>query len=59
MFILKDLYRWFERKNISDIKKVRVTSFGAFYMKSEDIFDDAKKPLELIEKLDKNVAHEK
>jgi hypothetical protein len=55
MKLFKDINRWFERTNKSDIKRVRVTSSGAFYMKSEDLFNDSKEALELIEKLDRSV----
>ncbi|WP_177764919.1 hypothetical protein [Flavobacterium sp. I3-2] len=42
---------------MAKIKRVRVTSSGAFYMKSEDLFNDNKEALELIEKLDKSVSN--
>ncbi|MEZ7506037.1 hypothetical protein [Flavobacterium sp. Arc2] len=55
MTLFKNINRWFERTKKSDIKRVRVTSSGAFYMKSEDLFNDSKEALELIEKLDKSI----
>lgn len=57
MKLLKNINTWFERTRESDIKRVRVTSSGAFYMKSEDLFNDSKEALELIEKLDKSVLN--
>lgn len=57
MTLFKNINRWFERTKKSDIKRVRVTSSGAFYMKSEDLFNDSKEALELIEKLDKSVTN--
>ncbi|MHC5309644.1 hypothetical protein ACYSNM_06175 [Myroides sp. LJL116] len=57
MKLLKNINRWLERKNKSDIERVRVTSSGAFYMKSEDLFNDNKEALELIEKLDKSLSN--
>jgi len=59
MKLFKNINRWLERKDKSDIRRVRVTSSGAFYMKSEDLFNDKKEVLELIEKLDKSVANYK
>ena len=59
MKLLKNINRWLERKDKSDIRRVRVTSSGAFYMKSEDLFNDKKEVLELIEKLDKSVSNYK
>lgn len=57
MKLFKKINRWFERTEKSDIKRVRVTSSGAFYMKSEDLFDNNQEALELIEKLDKSVSN--
>lgn len=57
MKLLKNINRWLERKNKSDIERVRVTSSGAFYLKSEDLFNDNKEALELIEKLDKSLSN--
>lgn len=57
MRLLKNINKWLERKNKSDIERVRVTSSGAFYMKSEDLFNDNKEALELIEKLDKSLSN--
>jgi len=57
MKLFKNINRWLERKDKSDIRRVRVTSSGAFYMKSEDLFNDKKEALELIEKLDKSVSN--
>ena len=55
MKIFKQINKWFDRTKESDIKRVRVTSSGAFYMKSEDLFNNDKEALALIEKLDKSV----
>ncbi|MDN3673847.1 hypothetical protein QWY99_12380 [Flavobacterium branchiarum] len=57
MKLFKKINRWLERTEKSDIKRVRVTSSGAFYMKSEDLFDNNQEALELIEKLDKSVSN--
>ena len=43
------------RKKNTDYAKIRVTSNGAFYMKSEDIFDDKDKSLKLIGDLRESV----
>jgi hypothetical protein len=51
------LYKLFVKKEKSDIEKVRITSSGAFYMKSEDLFNDKKEALDLIEKLDKSISN--
>lgn len=40
-----------DRRRTTDYNKIRVTSNGAFYMKSEDIFDDRIKSKELTSKL--------
>jgi hypothetical protein len=53
----KNINRWLKRKDKSDIRRVRVTSSGEFYMKSEDLFNNNKESLELIEKLDKSVSN--
>ena len=37
----------------SDYSKIRVTSNGAFYMRSADIFNDKKESLSLLSKLSK------
>ena len=59
MRFFKVISKWKERNRTSDIKRVRVTSSGAFYMKSEDLFDDKKETLDLLEKLDKSVVRHK
>lgn len=41
--------------NKSDISKIKLTRNGGFYMSSEDIFDDKKDSLELINNLSKAV----
>ncbi|MPT35945.1 hypothetical protein [Flavobacterium sp. WV_118_3] len=56
MSIFKNIVsEWMKRKKNSDIEKVNVTSSGAFYMKSEDLFNDDKEALALLNKLDKAV----
>ena len=55
MQLLYSIIKWRNRKKTSDIKFVRVTSSGAFYMKSEDIFNDKKESLELLERLNKSL----
>ncbi len=57
MNMFKVIKKWFKKDDGTDLKRVRVTSSGAFYMKSEDLFHDSKKTLELIEKLDKSIAN--
>lgn len=48
MTLLKFIFKWRTRKKTSDVKLVRVTSSGAFYMKSEDIFNNDKESLDLL-----------
>lgn len=48
-----------DRKKKTDYGKIRVTSNGAFYMKSQDLFDDKQESLELIKKLRTAVDHYK
>lgn len=55
----KAISRWKTRKEESDLKRVRVTSSGAFYMKSEDLFNDKIETLELLNKLNKSVENYK
>lgn len=43
------------RRRDTDYSKIRVTSNGAFYMKSGDIFDDRAKSKELTSKLRSSV----
>lgn len=40
-----------KKSKISDFAKIKVTSNGAFYMSSEDIFDDREKILIFLEKM--------
>ena len=51
----KVLTNWNTRKETSDVKRIKVTSGGAFYMKSKDIFNNKKETVELIQKLNKSV----
>ena len=46
---------WKSRVESSDLKRVKVTSSGAFYMKSGDLFNDKEESLELLRKLDRSV----
>lgn len=55
MSLLKALRNWNSRKENSDLKRVRVTSSGAFYMKSEDLFNNKEEALTLLNKLNKSV----
>ena len=41
------------KKSKSDYSKIRVTSNGAFYMRSADIFNNKKESLTLLSKLSK------
>lgn len=60
MGIIKFIKGLPERRKHTDYNKIRVTSNGAFYMKSEDIFDDITKSKELTSKLRSAVkAYEK
>lgn len=43
------------KKSDNDYSKIRVTSNGAFYMRSEDIFDDKKESLTLLKKLSESL----
>jgi hypothetical protein len=52
---MKFLEKLFGHAKETDIDKVKVTSSGRFYMKSEDLFDDKDEVLSLIKKLDKSV----
>jgi len=56
MGLIETLLNMSERKRTTDFDKIKVTSNGTFYMKSEDIFDDKKESLELIKKLRKSVV---
>jgi len=44
-----------KKSKISDFDKIKVTSNGAFYMSSEDIFDDREKILVFLEKLNNSL----
>lgn len=59
MGLIKLIKNLIDRDKNSSIKKVTVTSSGAFYMKSEDLFDNNKETLELLDKLDKSVENHK
>lgn len=47
--------KWIKRKKNSDLERVRVTSGGTFYMKSQDIFNDKVESLEFLKKLDQSI----
>lgn len=55
----KAISNWENRKEKSDIDRVKVTSSGAFYMKSEDLFDDKVETLKLLDKLNRSVENRK
>lgn len=59
MSFWKAITNWKSRKEKSDIQRVNVTSGGAFYMKSEDLFNDKAEALELLKKLNKSVDNYK
>jgi hypothetical protein len=51
--IIRFIFNWNTRKRTSDITKVKVTEGGGFYMRSEDLFSNKEKSLELLDKLNK------
>ena len=55
MSFFKILSNWKNRQDNSDFKRIRVTSGGAFYMKSEDIFNDKVETVALMKKLNKSL----
>lgn len=55
MGLIKAIQNWKEKVNNSDLQRIRVTSGGAFYMKSEDIFNDKEESIELLKKLNDSV----
>ena len=55
----KAISNWRSRKTKSDLERVKVTSSGAFYMRSEDLFDDKIEALELLDKLNKSMERRK
>lgn len=57
MEIFKAIKNWKIRQEKSDLKKVNVTSNGAFYMKTEDLFNDKAESIELLRKLNKSVEN--
>lgn len=57
MNIINALKKWNERKENSDLKRVKVTSSGTFYMKSKDLFDNKKETLDLLNKLNKSIEN--
>ncbi|MGS0526154.1 hypothetical protein ACU8V7_14285 [Zobellia nedashkovskayae] len=59
MGLFETLLNMSERKRTTDFNKIKVTSNGTFYMKSEDIFDDKEKSLKLINKLRESVRQYK
>lgn len=48
---------WGNRKKTSDIAKIKVTDSGAFYMRTEDLFDDREESLLLLKKLNESVEN--
>lgn len=59
MSLFKALKNWKNRKEKSDLNRIRVTSSGAFYMKSEDLFNDKDESLVLLKKLNKSIENYK
>lgn len=59
MGFLKALWNWNKRIKNSDIKYIKVTDNGSFYMSSEDLFNDKKEALELLKKLNEAVDKRK
>lgn len=57
MGLLKIITNWKNRQLNSDFKRIKVTSGGAFYMKSEDIFNDKAESVALIKKLNRSVEN--
>ncbi|WP_163397357.1 hypothetical protein [Flavobacterium fluviatile] len=55
MGLIKAIQNWKEKVHNSDLQRIRVTSGGAFYMKSEDIFNDKEESIELLKKLNASV----
>ena len=55
MSIISALKNWNDRKENSDLKRIKVTSSGTFYMKSKDLFDNKTETLELLKKLNKSI----
>lgn len=54
---IKSFLKYNKKKEDSDLKKIKITSSGAFYMTSKDLFNDKQKSLELLEKLNKSVEN--
>lgn len=59
MGLFKAFKNWKTRKEQSDLNKVTVTASGAFYMKTEDLFNDKTESLTLLSKLNKSVENHK
>lgn len=55
MGLIKAISSWKERKKNSDLKKIKVTSNGAFYMNSVDLFNNKEEALILLEKLNNSI----
>lgn len=59
MGLLKAIRNWRVRQEKSDLKRVKVTSNGAFYMKTEDLFNNKNESITLLRKLNKSVENHK
>lgn len=59
MGFLEAITNWKQRKLHSDLKSIKVTTNGAFYMKSEDLFGDKAEALRLLDKLNRSVESRK
>ena len=57
MSIFNFIKKWKSRKEKSDLHRVRITSNGAFYMKTEDLFNDKEESLMLLTKLNKSIKN--
>ncbi len=53
--MIKEIIKYFDELKNTDLKRIKVTSSGDFYMSSEDIFNDRKESLDLIKSLRKSV----
>lgn len=57
--MIKEIKKYYKELRDTDLKRIKVTSSGDFYMTSEDLFNDKKESANLIQSLTKSVQNYK
>lgn len=55
--MIREIKKYYEELKSTDLKRIKVTSGGDFYMTSEDLFNDKEESTNLIKSLTKSVSN--